>query len=141
MNHSSVVVEIARKTGYTHAEVEMLLRAFSEVIIEAVGAGNSVRVQRVGIFEMFLRGPRRKRNMFTGEVGISPSRWKLRFVGGTKLKLAVERGNRALKKDSYEDRFLKGVTDGQIRSSDRPEESNKGKDGRRQPRKRASRQP
>jgi DNA-binding protein HU-beta len=67
MNKQELVGAIAAKTTTTKKEVDRILSATMDAIIEAVSEGESVRLVGFGVFDARKRSARKARNPKTGE--------------------------------------------------------------------------
>jgi DNA-binding protein HU-beta len=67
MNKSSFVTAIAEKTGFTKKDVEKMLDACSDVVIETLKSGDKVQLVGFGTFEAKKRAPREGINPQTKE--------------------------------------------------------------------------
>ncbi len=67
MNKSELSAALVKKTGFTKKQAEEALVAVTEVITEALAAGEKVQVVGFGSFEVRERPARVARNPRTGE--------------------------------------------------------------------------
>lgn len=67
MNKSAFVAAIAEKTGFTKKDVEKMLAAYSDVVIDALKAGDKVQLVGFGTFEAKKRASREGINPQTKE--------------------------------------------------------------------------
>lgn len=74
MYKTSLIREIAVRTGLTQRNVEEVMNAFSDITAEALSKGESVILSGFGTFEPKNRSPRIGRNPHTGEAVEIPAR-------------------------------------------------------------------
>ena len=67
MNKNEFVTAIADKSGLTKKDAEAALNAYTEVVTDALKAGDSVQLIGFGTFEVRERAARQGRNPHTGE--------------------------------------------------------------------------
>lgn len=67
MNKNEFVAAIAEKSGLTKKDAEAALIAYTEVVTDALKAGDSVQLIGFGTFEVRERAARTGRNPHTGE--------------------------------------------------------------------------
>ena len=67
MNKAELTAAIVKKTGFTKKDAEKALGTVTEVIAEALAAGEKVQVVGFGSFEVRNRPARVARNPRTGE--------------------------------------------------------------------------
>ena len=89
MNKAELTAAIVKKTGFTKKDAEKALGTVTEVIAEALAAGEKVQVVGFGSFEVRNRPARVARNPRTGEqIEIEASKAPV-FKAGKSLKDAV----------------------------------------------------
>ena len=90
MNKAELAAAIVKKTGFTKKDAEKALGTVTEVIAEALAAGEKVQVVGFGSFEVRNRPARVARNPRTGEqIEIAASKAPV-FKAGKALKDAVQ---------------------------------------------------
>ena len=90
MNKAELTAAIVKKTGFTKKDAEKALGTVTEVIAEALAAGEKVQVVGFGSFEVRNRPARVARNPRTGEqIEIAASKAPV-FKAGKALKDAVK---------------------------------------------------
>ena len=67
MNRQDLIAAIAEKTGVTKKEADAVVKAFTEVVMDDVAAGNKVQLIGFGTFESVERVAREGRNPRTNE--------------------------------------------------------------------------
>ena len=67
MNRQDLIAAIAEKTGVTKKEADAVVKAFTEVVMDDVAAGNKVQLIGFGTFESVERAAREGRNPRTNE--------------------------------------------------------------------------
>lgn len=91
MNKAELTAAIVRKTGFTKKDAEKALGTVTEVIAEALAAGEKVQVVGFGSFEVRNRPARVARNPRTGEqIEIAASKAPV-FKAGKALKDSVNK--------------------------------------------------
>ena len=91
MNKAELTAAIVKKTGFTKKDAEKALGTVTEVIAEALAAGEKVQVVGFGSFEVRNRPARVARNPRTGEaVEIAASKAPA-FKAGKALKDSVNK--------------------------------------------------
>lgn len=91
MNKAELTAALVKKTGFTKKDAEKALGAVTEVITEALAAGEKVQVVGFGSFEVRNRPARMARNPRTGEqIKIAASKAPV-FKAGKALKDSVNK--------------------------------------------------
>lgn len=90
MNKEELVSAFSRKTGMTKVNAEYALNKLSEVITDALVAGDKVQLVGFGTFEVKNRAPRTGRNVKANVPVHIPARKAPVFTPGAVLKSAVE---------------------------------------------------
>ena len=91
MNKAELTAAIVKKTGFTKKDAEKALGTVTEVIAEALAAGEKVQIVGFGSFEVRNRPARVARNPRTGEaVEIAASKAPA-FKAGKALKDSVNK--------------------------------------------------
>lgn len=90
MNKVELVSAMATKAEMTKKDAEMALKAFEEVVTEALGKGEKIQLVGFGTFEVIDRAERQGRNPQTGESMTIPASKAPKFKAGSKLKEAVK---------------------------------------------------
>jgi DNA-binding protein HU-beta len=99
MNHSDIVEKVAEATGMPKATASRAVEAVAQTIIDALQAGEEVRVTGLGIFDVVAREARPGRNPQTGQSINIPASKALRFRAGKAAKDQLNAaGNGAPKK-------------------------------------------
>ena len=83
MNKAELTAAIVKKTGFTKKDAEKALGTVTEVIAEALAAGEKVQVVGFGSFEVRNRPARVARNPRTGKAPV--------FKAGKALKDSVNK--------------------------------------------------
>lgn len=90
MNKNEFVAAIAEKSGLTKKDAEAALNAYTEVVTDALKAGDSVQLIGFGTFEVRERAARQGRNPHTGEnIEIAAAKVPA-FKPGKALKDAIQ---------------------------------------------------
>ena len=89
MTKAELVSLVAEKAGLTKREASAAVDAIIEAVGGALGAGERVRVQGLGIFEVVERAAKVGRNPRTGQRMHVPPRKAVRFRPAHSLKAGV----------------------------------------------------
>ncbi|WP_369053862.1 MULTISPECIES: HU family DNA-binding protein [Kineococcus] len=89
MNRSELVSALAEKSGVTQTDADSVLSAFGDVLIEAVGRGEDVRLPGLLTLERVERAARTGRNPRTGETLEIAASYGAKLTAGSKLKAAA----------------------------------------------------
>ena len=89
MNKTELVAEIAEKANTSKKEAEVVLRAFTDVVIEQLKKGEKIQLVGFGTFEVSERSARTGRNPQTGEEMQIAASKAPKFKAGKALKDAV----------------------------------------------------
>jgi len=90
MNKTTLVDQIAGKTGLTKKAVADVLEAFMGAVMDTVNGGNSVTLTGFGTFKASQRQARTGRNPQTGETIQIPARTVPVFKAGKAFKDMVK---------------------------------------------------
>ena len=90
MNKNEFVTAIAEKSGLTKKDAEAALNAYTEVVTDALKAGDSVQLIGFGTFEVRERAARQGRNPPTGEAIEIAAAKVPAFKPGKALKDAIQ---------------------------------------------------
>ncbi len=90
MNKNEFVAAIAEKSGLTKKDAEAALNAYTEVVTDALKAGDSVQLIGFGTFEVRERAARQGRNPLTGETVEIAAAKVPAFKPGKALKDAIQ---------------------------------------------------
>ena len=89
MNQSELIEKVAQATELGQAEAGQAVKAVVNAILDALSAGEAVRVSGLGTFDVAARAARRGRNPRTGEtIAIAASK-AVRFHAGKAVKDAL----------------------------------------------------
>jgi DNA-binding protein HU-beta len=89
MNQSELIEKVAQATELGQAEAGQAVKAVVNAILDALSAGEAVRVSGLGTFDVAARAARRARNPRTGEtIAIAASK-AVRFHAGKAVKDAL----------------------------------------------------
>jgi DNA-binding protein HU-beta len=91
MNKSDLVDDVAKRSNVTKKEVDSVISATTDAIIEAVADGEKVTLIGFGSFEKRDRQPRQGRNPKTGDKMEIPATVVPAFSAGKFFKQSVER--------------------------------------------------
>ena len=86
MNKSELITAMVEKTGLTKKDTEKALKAFEQVVIEELTAGERVQLVGFGTFDVTRRAERQGRNPKTEERITIPATNAPRFRAGKALK-------------------------------------------------------
>lgn len=90
MNKSELVAAIAARTDQTQSDVDETIKAFFDVVAEAIGKGDKVTIPGWISFEQVDRAARQGRNPATGEAMQIPASKAAKVSAGSKLKAAAK---------------------------------------------------
>ena len=90
MNKNEFVAAIAEKSGLTKKDAEAALIAYTEVVTDALKAGDSVQLIGFGTFEVRERAARQGRNPLTGATIEIAAAKVPAFKPGKALKDAIQ---------------------------------------------------
>lgn len=90
MNKSELVAAIAARTDQTQNDVDETIKAFFDVVAEAIGKGDKVTIPGWISFEQVDRAARQGRNPATGEAMQIPASKAAKVSAGSKLKAAAK---------------------------------------------------
>jgi len=79
LTKADLIDAIAMKTGVSKKQVDLTLRALSDLILEKASAGDDVNLPGIGVFTRALRQGRVGRNPATGETLEIPARHAPKF--------------------------------------------------------------
>ncbi len=91
MNKQQLVSEVAKKAGLSKKEAAAAVDAFIQVVKEALGSKESVRLIGFGTFSVRKRAPRKGRNPRTKEPIDIPERYAPVFKPSTQLREIVNK--------------------------------------------------
>lgn len=86
MNKPDLIRKIAEVTEMTRQDTSEFVDAFTEVVSEAMAAGEKVQLKGFGSFEVVERAEREGRNPQTGESLVIPARLSPKFKPSKTLK-------------------------------------------------------
>jgi DNA-binding protein HU-beta len=86
MNHTDLVEKVAEATELPKAAASRAVEAVVQTIVDALKAGEEVRVTGLGVFDVTERQARPGRNPQTGESIEIPASKALRFRAGKAAK-------------------------------------------------------
>lgn len=90
MNKAELVAAVAEKAGLSKKDAEAAVNAFTQIVVEEVGAGNRVQLVGFGTFESIARAERQGRNPQNGEAVTIPARNIPKFKPGKLFKDVVK---------------------------------------------------
>lgn len=86
MNKAALVTKIAEKTDLTKKQVETVLNAFTDTVLETLKEGDKVQLMGFGVFEVKERAARVGRKPSTGEAIEIPAKKIPTFKPGKGFK-------------------------------------------------------
>ena len=89
MTKAELVAAVAQKTGFKKVDADKAVDAVFEAIRQELSQGGAVAVTGFGKFASKERGPKKGRNIRTGEAIVVPPRRAPVFTAGKTLKEAV----------------------------------------------------
>ena len=86
MNKTELVVAVAEQAGLSKKDAEAAVKAFTDVVAEALKAGDKIQLVGFGTFEVSERAAREGRNPRTGETMTIEASKTQKFKAGKALK-------------------------------------------------------
>lgn len=95
MNKAEIVSALVRRTGLTVRKAEEVVGAFTDIMSEALSAGEKVKLVGFGVFEPKKRAPRLARDLTHNTTVHVPSKTVVVFQVGSDLnkKLNTQNSN------------------------------------------------
>ncbi|WP_442885871.1 HU family DNA-binding protein [Aeromicrobium sp. Sec7.5] len=90
ISRSDLVAALAEKSGTTKTVADSVLSSFTDVLLEAVAAGDKVSIPGILSVERVERAARTGRNPSTGETIEIPAGYGVKVSAGSKLKAAAK---------------------------------------------------
>ena len=89
MNKTELVAAVAEQAGLSKKDAEAAVKAFTDVVAEALKAGDKIQLVGFGTFEVSERAAREGRNPRTGETMTIEASKTPKFKAGKALKELV----------------------------------------------------
>ena len=89
MNFSEFIFAVAQQTGFGKGDAEKAVRGVFDTVRGTLAKGEEIKIAGFGQFEVTDRGPRKGRNLRTGEPLDIPAMKVVKFQAGKQLKEAV----------------------------------------------------
>ena len=86
MNKTELVAAVAEQAGLSKKDAEAAVKAFTDVVAEALKAGDKIQLVGFGTFEVSERAAREGRNPRTGETMTIEASKAPKFKAGKALK-------------------------------------------------------
>ena len=86
MNKTELVAAVAEQAGLSKRDAEAAVKAFTDVVAEALKAGDKIQLVGFGTFEVSERAARESRNPRTGETMTIEASKTPKFKAGKALK-------------------------------------------------------
>ena len=86
MNKTELVAAVAEQAGLSKKDAEAAVKAFTDVVAEALKAGDKIQLVGFGTFEVAERAAREGRNPRTGETMTIEASKTPKFKAGKALK-------------------------------------------------------
>ena len=86
MNKTELVAAVAEQAGLSKKDAEAAVKAFTDVVAEALKAGDKIQLVGFGTFEVSERAAREGRNPRTGETMTIEASKSPKFKAGKALK-------------------------------------------------------
>ena len=86
MNKTELVAAVAEQAGLSKKDAEAAVKAFTDVVAEALKAGDKIQLVGFGTFEVSERAARTGRNPQTGKDIVIPASKSPKFKAGKALK-------------------------------------------------------
>ena len=91
MNKTELVAAVAEQAGLSKKDAEAAVKAFTDVVAEALKAGDKIQLVGFGTFEVSERAAREGRNPRTGETMVIEASKTPMFKAGKALKDEVNK--------------------------------------------------
>ena len=85
MNKTELVAAVAEQAGLSKKDAEAAVKAFTDVVAEALKAGDKIQLVGFGTFEVSERAAREGRNPRTGETMVIEASKTPKFKAGKAL--------------------------------------------------------
>ena len=89
MNKTELVAAVAEQAGLSKKDAEAAVKAFTDVVAEALKAGDKIQLVGFGTFEVSERAAREGRNPRTGETMTIEASKTPKFKAGKALKDSI----------------------------------------------------
>ena len=89
LNRSELITAVAERSGVTQSDADSVLNALGDVLVEAVGKGEAVKLPGLLTLERVERAARTGRNPRTGETLQIAASYGAKLTAGSKLKAAA----------------------------------------------------
>ena len=89
MNKTELVAAVAEQAGLSKKDAEAAVKAFTDVVAEALKAGDKIQLVGFGTFVVSERAAREGRNPRTGETMTIAASKTPKFKAGTALKVPI----------------------------------------------------
>ena len=86
MNKTELVAAVAEQAGLSKKDAEAAVKAFTDVVAEALKAGDKIQLVGFGTFDVSERAAREGRNPRTGETMVIEASKTPKFKAGKALK-------------------------------------------------------
>ena len=90
MTKAELIARAAEKAGVSKKQADRCLKAFIEVITDALQKGEKIALPGFGIFQVKERSERKGRNPRTGEIITIPARKVVAFKPAKQLKELIK---------------------------------------------------
>ena len=90
MTKAELIAKVAEKAGVSKKQADRCLKAFIEVITEALQKGEKIALPGFGIFQVKERSERKGRNPRTGEIITIPARKVVVFKPAKQLRELIK---------------------------------------------------
>jgi DNA-binding protein HU-beta len=90
MTKAELIAKAAEKAGVSKKQADRCLKAFIEVITEALQKGEKIALPGFGIFQVKERSERKGRNPRTGEIITIPARKVVAFKPAKQLRELIK---------------------------------------------------
>ncbi len=90
MTKAELIARAAEKAGVSKKQADRCLKAFIEVITDALQKGEKIAIPGFGIFQVKERAARKGRNPRTGEIITIPARKVVHFKPAKQLREIIK---------------------------------------------------
>lgn len=91
MSHKKLVKEISKITDFTIGDINEVIEAFRDVLMDKISKGENITIPNVGTFSLLELKPRKAMHFGTGEVIDVIGSKKVKFTPSIALRNAVKK--------------------------------------------------
>jgi nucleoid DNA-binding protein len=136
MTYQELIDRLTEDTKYTRREVRLLVEKLAKILSTTLANGQDIQIRGLGTFLNVPAAARTARNPFSGEIMRIPARRRVKFTPNRTLLAEVRASVKHFRSPTPQEHYgltalsqVRRTEDGQVRSSDRPQEGANGKNG------------